>query len=81
MRQAYVAARRSLGRDATESMGIAKAMTMLADDPKALEALKAMVSGDEDTGYRFVDVAKPQPTTNPAGAPPVRAPRSGRFSR
>ena len=81
VQRAYIAARRSLGREGTESSGIARAMTMLADDPAALEALKAMVSGDEDTGYRFVDVAKPQPTTNPAGAPPVRAPRSGRFSR
>lgn len=65
VRQAYVAARRSLGRDATESMGIAKAMTMLADDPKALETLKTMISGDEDTGYRFVDVVKPEDSSVP----------------
>ena len=65
VQQAYIAARRSLGREGTESTGIARAMTMLADDPKALETLKTMISGDEDTGYRFVDVAKPEDSSVP----------------
>ena len=65
VQQAYIAARRSLGREGTESMGIAKAMTMLADDPKAIEMLKMLVTGDESTGYKFIDATKPKDTSVP----------------
>ena len=65
VQQAYIAARRSLGREGTESMGIAKAMTMLADDPKAIERLKMLVTGDESTGYKFIDATKPKDTSVP----------------
>ena len=65
VQQAYIAARRSLGREGTESTGIARAMTMLADDPKALERLKMLVTGDESTGYKFIDATKPKDTSMP----------------
>jgi len=65
VQRAYLNARRSGAGD--ESSGIARAMMDLQGDEEALNVFKAMVSGDETSGYSFVRKTKPQAL--PGGPP------------
>ena len=59
----YLNARRSGAGD--ESSGIARAMMDLQGDEEALNVFKAMVSGDETSGYSFVRKTRPQDRSAP----------------
>ena len=63
VQRAYLNARRSGAGD--ESSGIARAMMDLQGDEEALNVFKAMVSGDETSGYSFVRKTRPQDRSAP----------------